>query len=315
MFVLAHLTDPHLPTPRGVPLVLFANKRALGYLSWRLRRVRIHRPDVLAALERDLAAVQPDHIVVSGDLINVSLPIEFLRASAWLATLGAPADVTVVPGNHDAYVAVPFEQSLAFWAPHLAGDSEPAGTFPFVRRRRDVALIGLSTALPTGPGMAWGRLGQTQCTRLADTLARLGGEGLFRIVVLHHPPLAADVPAHKRLGDAQALADVIAAHGAELILHGHNHRTEIGSLRGPEGPVPVIGAPSASAQPRPAHEGAGYHLYRIERADTGWRLDARARTYDPATGRLKEAALRLDALSLPSAVAPAARAGTEVAPL
>src|SRR5262249_61279914 len=51
----------------------------------------------------------------------------------------------------------------------------------------------------------------------------LGREGLFRVVLIHHPPVSR-LPQHfKRLIDAAPLRRVIAAHGAELVLHGHAH--------------------------------------------------------------------------------------------
>src|SRR6266705_648952 len=104
MFLLAHLSDPHigpLPTPRPAEL---AGKRALGFLNWHRRRRAIHRPEVLDLLARDLAAAGADHIVVTGDLVNLALAAEFAPARAWLGRLGPPDRVTLVPGNHDAYV-------------------------------------------------------------------------------------------------------------------------------------------------------------------------------------------------------------------
>src|ERR1051326_6221775 len=103
MFVLAHLSDPHLaplPTPR---LMELAGKRVLGYVNWRRRRQLIHRREVLDGLVQDLKARAPDHVAVTGDLVNISLPADFAPAGVWLATLGRPHDVTVGPGNHDAY--------------------------------------------------------------------------------------------------------------------------------------------------------------------------------------------------------------------
>ena len=48
-----------------------------------------------------------------------------------------------------------------------------AAGFPFVRRRGPLALIGLSTAVPTPPFMATGRLGEAQLARLGETLVAL----------------------------------------------------------------------------------------------------------------------------------------------
>src|SRR5437016_8646903 len=104
MFVLAHLSDPHLgplPTPRLRDL---AGKRAFGFINWHRNRRHRHLPYVLDILTRDLAAAAPDHIAVTGDLVNIALAAEFPPARQWLARLGTPEHVTLVPGNHDAYV-------------------------------------------------------------------------------------------------------------------------------------------------------------------------------------------------------------------
>ena len=64
------------------------SKRGLGYLNWLRKRRAIHRPEVLAAIVADLKAQQPDHIAVTGDLVNLSLSNEFAPARAWLDALG-----------------------------------------------------------------------------------------------------------------------------------------------------------------------------------------------------------------------------------
>src|SRR5205814_3585711 len=104
MFVLAHLSDPHIPPlaePR--PAELFG-KRITGYLNWKLRRGAHHRRDVLDALVADLHVQAPEHVAVTGDLANLSLLDEFDSGHAFLARLGDGRKVSVIPGNHDAYV-------------------------------------------------------------------------------------------------------------------------------------------------------------------------------------------------------------------
>ena len=281
MFVLAHLSDPHLgpiPTPRAREL---ANKRGLGFINWYRGRHAIHRPEVLALLERDIAERNADHIAVTGDLVNLALTAEFATAHQWLARLGPPERVTVVPGNHDAYVRAAAAHPLRYWGDYMRGDADgplttpgAATHFPFVRRRGPLALVGLSTAVPTGPLMATGRLGADQLMRLADTLEALGREGMFRVVLIHHPPLSRPSQHLKRLIDAGALRRIIAQHGAELVLHGHAHLHLLAWLDGPNGRVPAVGVPSASAaEDRHGHP-AAYNLYTIERAGNGWRCEA-----------------------------------------
>jgi 3',5'-cyclic AMP phosphodiesterase CpdA len=155
----------------------------------------------------------------------------------------------------------------------IAAPGDPAH-FPFVRRRGPVALIGLSTAVPTGPLMATGRLGADQLMRLADALTALGRDHLFRVVLIHHPPVSRLAQHLKRLVDAGPLRRVIARHGAELVLHGHAHLHLLTWLDGPRGRVPAVGVPSASAAADPHGDAAAYNLFSIERAGDGWRCEA-----------------------------------------
>ena len=281
MFVLAHLSDPHLgpiPTPRAREL---ANKRGLGLINWYRGRHAIHRPEVLALVERDIAERNVDHIAVTGDLVNLALTAEFAAAHQFLARLGPPERVTVVPGNHDAYVRAAAAHPLRYWGDYMRGDADgpltapgAAAHFPFVRRRGPVALVGLSTAVPTGPLMATGRLGADQLMRLADTLEALGRESVFRVVLIHHPPMSRLKQHLKRLVDAGPLRRIIAEHGAELVLHGHAHLHLLAWLDGPNGRVPAVGVPSASAAEDPHGHPAAYNLYAIEREGNGWRCEA-----------------------------------------
>jgi 3',5'-cyclic AMP phosphodiesterase CpdA len=286
MFTLAHLSDPHLPMPRARPAELLG-KRATGYINWWRRRVYVHVPEALAGIVADIKAERPDHIALTGDLVNVSLLTEFRRATEWLNALGGPHDVTVIPGNHDVYVATAWPESHGLWGAYMAGDGQPPAAafdvFPTLRRRGPVALVGLSTGVPKPPFFATGTLGEAQIARAERLLADLGREGLCRVVLIHHPPLTTE-KRFKRLTDAAAFQAAIRRVGCELVLHGHNHRSEVARIAGPAGPVPVIGVTSASAAPDSQYGRARYHLIHIEREAGGWRLvvDVRALRGDGA---------------------------------
>lgn len=274
MFVLAHLSDLHLASrPRLAELI---GKRGLGFINWQRKRKYIHRPEIADAIVRDLKGLAPDHIAMTGDLVNLSLDDEYRRARAWLDALGPPHDVTVVPGNHDVYVRAVVPSPAAYWGDYMRGDDGREG-FPFVRRRGDVALIALSTAIPTGPFMATGRLGERQLAELADTLDKT--RGLFRIVMIHHPPLSPAKRYLRRLTDAAGLRRVLAEHGAELLVHGHDHRRALVWLNGPDGSkIPAAGVPSVSARaPHGDEDGAGYTIFRIDGGKGAWRCEMIAR--------------------------------------
>jgi 3',5'-cyclic AMP phosphodiesterase CpdA len=270
MFTLAHLSDLHLAlTPKPSEL---ATKRGLGYINWQRKRKYIHRPDVLAAITRDLQERSVEHVAVTGDLTNFSLPGEYAWARRWLELIGRPTDVTVIPGNHDVYVRGAEELPGKFWGEYMRGD-DGLERFPFVRRRGDVALIALSTGVPTGPFLATGRLGERQLARLAEALEQTRGS--FRTVLIHHPPLSPARRFFRRLIDGADLCRVLAAKGAELLLHGHDHRRSLIWLQGAGNrKIPAVGVPSASAHAKYANEDpAGYNIFRIEGPSGSWRCE------------------------------------------
>ncbi len=280
----AHISDPHLTALDGVGIAPLLNKRLLGYLSWRRRRRHEHRPEVLAALGRDLAASPPGQLVVTGDLTHIGLPREFAQARAWLQQLGDPEQVALVPGNHDACVRAPWEDTFSLWQEYLAGDEAVPPLFPSLRVRGSIAFIGLSSACPTPPFMATGTLGGEQLARLPPLLERTREQGLFRVVFLHHSPLVGTEKWRKRLTDAPALQAILESDGAELVLHGHGHRSHYRELESSQGTVPVLAVPSASARGLHGADVAHYSRYTVARTSRGWALDVEFRGYDPAAG-------------------------------
>jgi 3',5'-cyclic AMP phosphodiesterase CpdA len=286
MFILAHLSDVHLaPLPVPSPSEMLS-KRGLGYLNWLRKRRRIHRAEMLEKIVADLKGRTPDHIAVTGDLTNLSLAKEFAAARAWIEALGGPDKVTVVPGNHDCYVHSAQTFAAQHWAEYMCGDDQ--GSFPFVRRRGPLALVGLSTSLPTPPLAATGALHGGQLERLGDILSALEREQAFRTVLIHHTPV--DGAHHfRRMRDASAMRDVLKQHGAELVLHGHHHTSSLAWLPGPHFRIPVAGVPSASVAPGRHHDDpAGYHLYEIDGAPGAWRCTLIVRGFDKDDGRIIE---------------------------
>ena len=184
-FILAHLSDPHLPPLPSPRLADLAGKRALGYLNWTRNRHKFHKREVLDTLVSDVQAQVPDHIAITGDLVNLALEAEFAPSRAWLESVGAPDRVTVIPGNHDAYVRATQHRFAEAWGNYLAGDdaSDRGAAFPAVRRRGPLALISVSSAVPTPPLMATGWLGRGQLDALARILAGLSAEQAFRVLL------------------------------------------------------------------------------------------------------------------------------------
>jgi 3',5'-cyclic AMP phosphodiesterase CpdA len=275
-------------------------KRMLGYVNWHRGRKLVHRRDILDVLTRDLIERKPDHIAVTGDLVNLGLPDEFVRAAEWLHHLGPPTEVTAIPGNHDAYVRLHPEAGTALWQPYMRSNAAgellvptPPTRFPFVRRFGDIAIVALSSAIPTMPFIAAGKIGTAQRALLAEALARLGREGLFRVVLIHHPPLPGQAGWRRGLRDAGRFSTVLKQHGAELVLHGHDHRQTVHELATVSGPAFVVGVPSASEAVEGRIPAARYNEYSIARTDGGWHCEMVGRSVAAAPEHVWESERRV----------------------
>ena len=193
-----------------------------------------------------------------------------------------------MPGNHDAYVHVPWETSLGLWQAYMASDEAGAAhvahssRFPYVRLRGRIALIGVSTGVPMPPLIAGGRLGQAQLDALSAILTSLGEAGYYRVIMIHHPPLPGQNTKRKALTDARKLQKVLEIHGAELLIHGHNHRDMETTLKTASGTAHVIGVPSASAVDSAHRPSAQYNIYRVETYDGAHRCHMTVRGYNEA---------------------------------
>lgn len=282
-FTLVHMSDIHLGPITGFHARHWNTKRALGLLNWHRGRRHVHRAQLADLIAADALAHNPDHIAVTGDLANLGLPGEFAVAREWLDMLGDPQRVSVVPGNHDIYSGrIGSASCLESWAPFMRNSEswkadEPV-RFPYVRIQGPIALIGLNSAVPTPPFVAAGRLGDAQIAQLAAALERLGEANFIRVVLIHHPPLPGQAPPRRALQDAGHLSDVLDRYGAELVLHGHNHR-EMLSWRTHSGRgIPVLGVASASASRSHKDEPMGrYYLLRIRREDGVVRIQCETR--------------------------------------
>lgn len=273
-FRLAHLSDLQLPPP---PLPFrwrdVASKRSLSRFAWRRKQHR-HDQAVLDTIAADIAARRPDHVAITGDVINFSTPEEFAAARTWLANLGDPGGVTVSPGNHDALSARGVPEAFGPWRPWLgdAGDD-----FPYLRVRGPVALINLSSAVPTALHLAQGALGAAQIEAARAMLRETGERGLYRVILIHHPVAPHVVTGRKELVDADALRAVLAETGAELILHGHAHEAHLTTVPGPLAPIPVLAVPAASTPAGGHGQPARWNEIAIARDGGGFRTTVTAR--------------------------------------
>jgi 3',5'-cyclic AMP phosphodiesterase CpdA len=266
MFRLAQVTDPHFRSFAGARLGDFLGKRAVGAANLVVNRRRKHRMDLLEALGQDLRARAVDHVALTGDLGNVALESEWRAALRWVETYARdPETTTVIPGNHDTYVPDVVARGVfeRIFAPYQSGERRGGAAYPFARVRGDVALVAVNTSVPTGDLGAWGEIGRAQLERLEALLGSPELASSFRVLLLHHPPVVHRGGEDRNLRDRAALAALLERTGVHLVIHGHDHRDERATLRGPGGlRIPVVGAGSASYAGGPDRR-ARYNVYEI----------------------------------------------------
>jgi 3',5'-cyclic AMP phosphodiesterase CpdA len=220
---IIHLSDIHVWRYAFNPLRLL-NKRIVGMADLVLGRARKFRLERLDAVVDRVRSLEPDHLLITGDLTTTALPDEFRAARAALAGLLADPDrVTVVPGNHDRYTtgSVRYRQFEEWF-----GAFAPPGPFPWLREiGPETAILGLDAC--RSHLTATGFLPREQMAR-ARTLVADEAARPRRLIVACHYPVAAPTAyatelAHKRMNNAAELADWLAGIGPHLYCCGHVH--------------------------------------------------------------------------------------------
>ena len=284
---IAHFSDTHVLSLKGVSMREFLNKRMTGAVNLALNRSKHYRVEVFEQLLDAVLAVEPDHSVCTGDLVNLALEPEFIKVHELLTERFESNQLTLVPGNHDYYTKgavheglfekyfkeylpqdlasdTGFDASDSLSSPEHLSDSDSSSEYPISRDLGDVVIFGLSSAIPTPSFMATGEIGVEQRRRLKDLLQHPKAQDSFKLLMLHHPLFAE--PSRRfdhmrRLKDAEELIhdlDLDENH-PDLVIHGHNHEFKRQAL--PQTDTPVVQVGSAS---RAGKKKAEFHIYVIE---------------------------------------------------
>jgi 3',5'-cyclic AMP phosphodiesterase CpdA len=276
---LAHCSDLHLLSHDGARWLELANKRWIGAMNLLTSRSRHYHVTAFDHMVEDMNAQGIEHVLCTGDVTNLALEREFLFARERFDRLtNGPEHVTVIPGNHDAYVAEGvahfatvfdhYHRSDTGWT-WSEDDRDPDDRhddlrWPIVRVRGPIAIVGITTSRQTPWFHAYGRVGGGQLARVEKALADPRLSGRVRIVAIHHPPAGKRAKNRIRgLRDHEGFARVISTAGAELVVHGHEHQDLSEILPGPSGDVPVLGVASGTYEHNRPDRIARYRVFEI----------------------------------------------------
>ncbi len=220
---ILHLSDIHIWRYSYNPLRLF-NKRAVGIASLLAGRAGRFRLERLNEVVERAVALEPDHVLITGDLTTTALASEFDQAREALdPLLNDPVRATVIPGNHDRYTTGSV-RSRAF--ERVFGAYAPTPGYPWLRQIDEkTGILGLD---PTRPHLsARGHLPPTQFAMARDLLAEPSLRPRRLIVACHYPvvapPLYAEELHAKRMTNARDVAGWLATLGPHVYCCGHVH--------------------------------------------------------------------------------------------
>ena len=221
-------------------------------------------PQPLERLRELIPDLDPEILVVTGDLTHRGRPAELERAREVLQSLGLP--LLAVPGNHDIPYVFPtrFTQTRAAWE-RVFGTAQPVYT------SERLAIVGMNSVRPWR--QQGGALESAQLDGLAPKL-EAAQAGALRTVALHHhlaaPPWRAahKRPVHKR----DLVLQKFASAGVELVLSGHVHQSAVAERRefevveDEQRKSIVLATAAGFGRPRPERRGEalGFNLYEFD---------------------------------------------------
>lgn len=300
LFRITHISDLHVLAPLGVEMRrIFFNKRMTGYANLVMKRGRVYRRDYLLAVLA-AAAAHSDHLVVTGDITNLSLEGEYEEACRLLEDVSRSTELTVVPGNHDIYLPVVHRERR--FAHHFGAFSEsdlpslaldlPAGRFPCVKLRGPAAIIGITSAVPRPPFVSAGHVGSDQLAALERILEDPEVSRRTAVVLVHHSPFDSRFRLEQIRGglvDAAALRRTLEPLSRGLVLYGHLHVRHHNRLKTATGAIDAVCATSAAVDHPNDAVRAGFNSYEL--ADDGRIISIRASAIDPETRTFRDAVL------------------------
>jgi len=219
-------------------------------------------PATLEPLKACVEGIDPDVLVVSGDLTQRARSRQFRAARDFLAQLPHPQ--VVVPGNHD----VPLYDVLQrFFTPLRRYRRNFSRVIEPEYADAELVVVGVNTARSSV--FKGGRINEEQVARVQRVFAG-APETAVRVVVTHHPLHVPDDwdEENQEAGRSRMALESLAAAGADVYLSGHLHRTHSGGLElDIEAPVagPLVVAAGTATSTRSRTETNRFNVLRIAR--------------------------------------------------
>ena len=193
--------------------------------------------------------LQPDMIILTGDLTEHGYYVEFEKATKYLEMFEAP--LFAVPGNHDA-------RNLGYQTfEELVGEKSWKLTMD-----GNFTVMGLDSSSPDEDK---GHVGTPQHMWLEHQLDECVINEHFSIVALHHHVVSIPQTGRERnvLSDAGDILKTLTTHEVDLVLSGHKHVPNIWKIN----ETIIVNAGSLSSLKLRGKNKNSYNVYNISEED------------------------------------------------
>ena len=212
----------------------------------------------------DIETLNPDVVVISGDLTYRARDKEFIAAREWLARITKP--YLTIPGNHDQTIFNPLARLIA---PVARYQKHINGSQDISLEANGFFIVGLNDNRPILPGGFWSR---AQRGWLQRQLAS-APHGAARVIATHHQLMWEGKYKPAGFWYPSRAFEMLAKCGVELVLNGHTHVPS--AEQTPEGIV-VSRASTATCTRTRRGEGNSYNLIAFDKNE----ISVTIRRYD-----------------------------------
>lgn len=181
-------------------------------------------PEVGESLLTVAPAIEPDVIVISGDLTQRAKPEQFQDAKRFLERL-PPAPQLVIPGNHDIplyRIRERLQDPLQEYRKYISDDLNP------VLHVEGATIVGLDSTAPRR-AITNGRIRQWQLDLCEKTFSGLSSDTTKIVVAHHHFAPAPDYLHDSTMPGSRRAIEQFQQMGVEMVMGGHLHRAYIGN--------------------------------------------------------------------------------------
>lgn len=216
-------------------------------------------PGLLDAAVHEILDLEPDIVVVAGDLTQEGYAPEFEMARDALRPLQERLTTLIVPGNHDSKNVgyVHFEDH--FGKGHVGGKSDRTVHLSRSTSPKAATFVGVDS---TKPDLAEGEVGRERYDWIREQFSL---DADLRLFVLHHHLVSVPGTGRERniVWDAGDVLALLEESGVDIVLAGHKHVPHIWEVGG----MLVINSGTVSSYRLRGYTRPSYNVVRVSETD------------------------------------------------